>query len=71
MAHLIYLPERPFIIEDFIADVKKVYDQYGHCTVAVSEGIKDAGGTPIILSLLTDFEKDSVVISPCRNRGIR
>lgn len=57
--HLIYLPERPFIIENFIADVKKVYDQYGHCIVAVSEGIKDADGTPIILSLLTDVEKDS------------
>lgn len=27
--------------------------------VAVSEGIKDAAGTPIILSLLTDIEKDS------------
>jgi len=57
--HLIYLPERPFIIEDFIADVKKVYDQHGRCVVAVSEGIKDAAGTPIILSLLTDVEKDS------------
>lgn len=57
--HLIYLPERPFIIENFVADVKKVYDQYGYCVVAVSEGIKDTAGTPIILSLLTDVEKDS------------
>jgi 6-phosphofructokinase len=56
--HLIYLPERPFIIEDFVADVKKVYEQHGYCIVAVSEGIKDADGTPIILSLLKDVEKD-------------
>ncbi|WP_378954673.1 6-phosphofructokinase [Pelosinus sp. sgz500959] len=57
--HLIYLPERPFIMKNFIADVKKVYDQYGVCVVAVSEGIKDASGTPIILSLLKDVEKDA------------
>ena len=57
--HLIYLPERPFIIDDFIADVKKVYEQYGNCVVAVSEGIKDPAGTPIILSLLKDIEKDA------------
>lgn len=57
--HLIYLPERPFIIENFIADVKKVYEQRGVCVVAVSEGIKDPSGTPIILSLLKDIEKDA------------
>jgi len=57
--HLIYLPERPFFIENFVADVKKVYKQYGHCVVAVSEGIKDVDGTPIILSLLKDIEKDA------------
>lgn len=57
--HLIYLPERPFIPENFLADVKKVYDQYGHCVVAVSEGIKDTTGTPIIVSLVKDVEKDA------------
>ncbi len=57
--HLIYLPERPFIIDNFVADIKKVHDQYGFCVVAVSEGIKDPAGTPIILSLLKDIEKDA------------
>jgi len=57
--HLIYLPERPFIIENFVADIEKVYLQYGHCVVAVSEGIKDPSGCPIILSLLKDIEKDA------------
>lgn len=57
--HLIYLPERPFIMENFIADVKRVYEERGVCVIAVSEGIKDASGTPIILSLLKDVEKDA------------
>jgi len=45
--HLIYVPERPFHIEQFAADVKEVYAKYKRCVVAVSEGISDADGTPI------------------------
>ncbi|OQA29280.1 MAG: Pyrophosphate--fructose 6-phosphate 1-phosphotransferase [Verrucomicrobia bacterium ADurb.Bin345] len=45
--HLIYLPERPFHIEKFAADVKAVYAKHGRCVVAASEGISDADGTPI------------------------
>ena len=56
--HLIYLPERPFIIDNFVADTKRIYEQYGYCVVAASEGIKDVSGTPLILSLLKDIEKD-------------
>ena len=47
--HLIYLPERPFHIEKFAADVKAVYAKYGRCVVAASEGISDAEGTPMTL----------------------
>lgn len=57
--HLIYLPERPFNIESFINDVKEVYDRYGRCVIAVSEGISDESGTPIIASLTKDIEVDS------------
>ena len=57
--HLIYLPERPFIVDNFVADVKKVYDKYGRCIIAVSEGIIDESGTPIIASLSKDVETDS------------
>lgn len=57
--HLVYLPERPFIIENFVADVQKVYKQYGNCVIAVSEGIKDPSGRPIILNLLKNIEKDA------------
>ncbi|OGV67248.1 MAG: 6-phosphofructokinase [Lentisphaerae bacterium RIFOXYA12_FULL_48_11] len=45
--HLIYLPERPFSMEQFVADVKKVNDKYGRCVIAVSEGISDKDGTAI------------------------
>ena len=57
--HLIYLPEREFSIDRFITDVKSVYDRYGMCVVAVSEGIKDGSGTPIIASLKQGLDVDS------------
>ena len=43
-ADLIYLPEKPFSIEKFKADVKGVVDKNRVCVVAVSEGIKNAEG---------------------------
>ncbi|MGC8977442.1 MAG: 6-phosphofructokinase [Candidatus Ratteibacteria bacterium] len=45
--HLIYFPERPFIVEKFLKDVEDVYKKYGRCLVAVSEGISDEKGQPI------------------------
>jgi len=44
--HLVYLPERPFDIDRFVAHVEEVYDRYGRCLVAVSEGIMDQAGVP-------------------------
>jgi len=41
---LIYLPERAFDMDKFLADVQAVYDRSGKCIVAVSEGIHDAAG---------------------------
>ncbi len=57
--HLVYLPEREFSLEKFVADVKEVYDRLGMCIVAVSEGIKGADGQPIIASLKKNLEVDS------------
>lgn len=57
--HLIYLPERTFNMNNFVRDVKRVYKQHGRCIVAVSEGIHDAKGTPIITSMMKDIEKDA------------
>ena len=57
--HLIYLPERPFDIEIFLKDVKEVYDKYGRCVIAVSEGIVDKAGIPIVTKLVKENEKDA------------
>jgi 6-phosphofructokinase len=56
--HLIYLPERTFDPERFVADVKTVHDRLGRCVVAVSEGVHDAAGTPIISRLSPAAERD-------------
>lgn len=46
--HLIYLPERVFSKEKFLADVDAVYKKLGRCLIAVSEGIHDASGKTIL-----------------------
>lgn len=50
--HLVYLPERPFIMDNFLCDVKEVYEKYGRCLIAVSEGIQDENGVPIVTKLI-------------------
>ena len=57
--HLIYLPERAFELPKFLADVKAVHDRLGRCVIAVSEGIHDAGGQPILAQLSTVLERDA------------
>ncbi|NLN84958.1 MAG: 6-phosphofructokinase [Candidatus Cloacimonetes bacterium] len=57
--HLVYLPERPFKEEQFLSDVKRVYDQHGRCVVAVSEGIVNEKGVPVITTLTQSTETDA------------
>ena len=57
--HLIYVPEAVFDKDKFLSDIQKVYDKLGRCVIAVSEGIKDSDGNPIISSLVSDVERDS------------
>jgi 6-phosphofructokinase 1 len=57
--HLIYMPERTFDKEKFLADVDSVYSKYGRCVIAVSEGIVDAAGQPIITQLTSNQERDA------------
>lgn len=57
--HLIYLPERTFVLEQFLVDVKTTYERYGRCVIAVSEGIHDAHGTPIAALLAKEMEHDA------------
>jgi 6-phosphofructokinase 1 len=57
--HLIYVPERPFVIEKFTDDVKACIAEHGRCVVAVSEGVSDENHTPIITKLAKTVEKDA------------
>ena len=54
--HLIYLPERPFNMEKFLADVQRVYETNQRCVVAVSEGISDELGAPIAARFSKEFD---------------
>ena len=61
--HLVYLPERPFEPERFVADVAAVQARLGRCVVAVSEGVSDAAGRPVAEALAeangTAIERDA------------
>jgi ATP-dependent phosphofructokinase / diphosphate-dependent phosphofructokinase len=57
--HLVYIPERPFSKDNFLQDVKSTYQRYGRCIVAVSEGIIDEQGVPIITTLAENVERDA------------
>lgn len=54
--HLVYLPERTFDLQRFVEAVKAVYQRLGRCVVAVSEGIMDAGGRPIVAAFLKESD---------------
>ena len=57
--HLIYLPERTFVVDKFLTDVKETFERHGRCIVAVSEGIHDDKGEAIITKLMGKTEKDA------------
>ncbi|MCK6508976.1 6-phosphofructokinase [Myxococcota bacterium] len=47
--HLIYVPEKQFVVDSFLQDVRRVYDQHGRCIIALSEGVwseLDSKGKP-------------------------
>jgi 6-phosphofructokinase 1 len=55
---LIYLPEIPFSMEQFLEDTNKIYKQTGKVIIAVSEGCKDAKGT-YVAEMGANLSKDS------------
>lgn len=57
--HLIYVPEKSFDNEEFLAGVDRVYTQYGRAVIAVSEGIQDADNNPVATTLMGKVERDS------------
>ena len=56
---LVYLPERDFDMDKFLADVKRVYDANKKCIIAVSEGIHDKDGKFIVEYGAADAAVDS------------
>jgi 6-phosphofructokinase 1 len=61
--HLIYVPEVPFRLSEFLDDVKRTYAKLGRCQIAVSEGIADETGQPVTVALAAKLghrvERDS------------
>lgn len=57
--HLIYVPERTFRSDEFLASVDSVFSKYGRVVVAVSEGVQDESGQPVIAGLKKEVECDS------------
>lgn len=52
--HLVYLPERTFDRDTFLADVKATHDEHGYVSIVCGEGIKYADGTPVSASETRD-----------------
>lgn len=54
--HLVYVPERPFTIEQFVSDIAECMNKYKRCVVAVSEGIRGPDGKAIAESFSTETD---------------
>jgi 6-phosphofructokinase len=57
--HLMYFPERPISMDQFISDIDSVYRKLGRCVVAVSEGICDMDSVVWAKKLAVTDEKDA------------
>ena len=69
--HLIYLPERTFVVDKFLADVKATLERHGRCVIAVSEGIHDEKGEAIISKLMANRRRTPTATSSFRHRRAR
>ena len=52
--HILCLPERHFVREKFLADVKRCCEEYGWVSIVCGEGITAADGRPVSASETTD-----------------
>ena len=66
---LIYLPEVPFDMADFMSDVSRVYSDQGDVLVAVSEGVKDKNGS-FISSYFSDGTKEKDAFGHSKMGGL-
>jgi ATP-dependent phosphofructokinase / diphosphate-dependent phosphofructokinase len=55
---LIYLPELPFNMKQFLEDTEKIYKVHGKVIIAVSEGAKDENGT-YVAEMGSSLSKDA------------
>jgi 6-phosphofructokinase len=49
--HLIYTPEKPFSVVQFLDEVDAVYARLGRCIVSMSEGVQGEAGRPLAETL--------------------
>ena len=64
--HLLYLPERQFSIDRYLADIDRVYKRHGRCIVAISEGVwatRDGKGkeVPVAADLMREAGREPQV----------
>jgi len=52
--HIILVPERPFVKEQFLNEVKAAYDKYGWVSIVCGEGVCYADGRPVSASETSD-----------------
>ncbi len=52
--HILCMPERPFVKEKFLQDVKNCYEKYGWVSIVCGEGITFEDGTPVSASATAD-----------------
>lgn len=52
--HILCLPERPFVNETFLANVKDCYDKYGFVSIVCGEGVTYEDGRPVSASETSD-----------------
>jgi 6-phosphofructokinase 1 len=48
--HLIYVPESPKEVEEVLGDVARVYQDYGHVVIVMSENVRTHDGRPFSLA---------------------
>lgn len=56
--HLVYVPEKPFIMDQFLEDAEELFKRLGGVVVVVSEGITDEKGNSIVPPLVVPGAKD-------------
>jgi ATP-dependent phosphofructokinase / diphosphate-dependent phosphofructokinase len=57
--HLVYVPERAFSVEKFLADVRAIRQKFNRCVVAMSEGVATADGRPLAEQLMGEVQRDA------------